>query len=273
MGSLLQVRGIKSDPSLWTALANIKSRETVQKIHIDYIRAGADIITTNTFRTNPIAVNKSMLDIPNDVFVKKSVEIAVELKKDFNVLVAGSNAPAEDCYQKERLVSEEALIKNHKNHIEWLYSSGCDFILNETQSHLDEIDLISRFCHESGIPFVISLLFNEELKILSGEPVIEIIDLIHQYSPLAISFNCISGRNLKLLFSQVIIEGNWGFYLNCGSGEYEDSTIECGITPHDYGKIILPFLELDPLFTGACCGSDPTHIKNIRELLNAEHRN
>ena len=87
-----------------------------------------------------------MLNIPNDVFVKKSVEIAVELKKEFNVLIAGSNAPAEDCYQKERLVSEEALIENHKNHIEWLYSSGCDFILNETQSHLDEIDIISRFC-------------------------------------------------------------------------------------------------------------------------------
>jgi len=56
MGSLLQQKGVKSEGELWTSVANLKIPELVFTIHDSYIKAGADIITTNTFRTNPLAV-------------------------------------------------------------------------------------------------------------------------------------------------------------------------------------------------------------------------
>ncbi len=108
MGSLLQQKGVKSEGELWTSLANIKNPDLVYNIHKSYIDAGADIITTNTFRTNPVAVN-SQGKIKFEKFVKASVQIAKDAAKDHNVLIAGSNAPAEDCYQIERKISRKEL--------------------------------------------------------------------------------------------------------------------------------------------------------------------
>src|SRR3989339_831373 len=73
MGSLLQQRDIKSHPHLWMSLANITQPDEVVKIHKAYVKAGADIITTNTFRTNPTSVSKSDVKIKSSQFVKKSV--------------------------------------------------------------------------------------------------------------------------------------------------------------------------------------------------------
>ena len=53
MGSLLQQKGFRSKDSAWMTYVNSESPETIISIHKNYIEAGADIITTNTFGTNP----------------------------------------------------------------------------------------------------------------------------------------------------------------------------------------------------------------------------
>src|ERR1017187_7612228 len=58
MGSLLQQHGVPRDESLWMSLANITHPEIVTELHRQYIEAGSDIITTNTFRTNPVAIGE-----------------------------------------------------------------------------------------------------------------------------------------------------------------------------------------------------------------------
>ena len=174
IGTLLIERNYISDKLLWTSLLNMTSPVVVQSIHKEYIEAGADIITTNTFRTNPTAVKKSNLLFSLEEFVRKSVKIAVDLKNE-NLVIAGCNAPAEDCYQIERNISKYELEYNHKKHIELLSENGCDIILNETISHWDEIEIICKYCAGSSLPYIISLYFTDELKLLSGEPVSEAI--------------------------------------------------------------------------------------------------
>jgi homocysteine S-methyltransferase len=99
MGSLLQQRGFKPDGPMWMSLLNLKNPEVIYKIHKEYISAGADIITTNTFRTNPAAVKDySKLNIKS--LVNKSVNIARRAANGLPIIVAGSNAPAEDCYRQ-----------------------------------------------------------------------------------------------------------------------------------------------------------------------------
>ena len=147
MGSMLQSLKVKAKGSLWMSNANIESPERVIEVHKEYIAAGADIITTNTFRTNPAALNE-FSEIDQNKFVKESVALALQARKDLPILVAGSNAPAEDCYQEERTISKKELSHNHKKHIDLLMSAGCDFILNETQSHTDEIKIIAQYCNQ-----------------------------------------------------------------------------------------------------------------------------
>lgn len=273
MGSLLQQLGIKSDSHLWTSLVSITNPEIVKKIHLEYIEAGSDIITTNTFRSNPLAVSSSSINLSSKDLVRESLRLAKEAAKDKSVLIAGSNAPAEDCYQKERTISRNLLESNHKEHIDLLVEHGSNFILNETQSHMDEIEIICKYCSENNYPFVLSLFFTEEMLLLSGENIFDVISFVLSYNPLAIGFNCILPVTfekffLKNDFQLNILQNNWGVYLNCGSGNYTDEFICCGIDEYDYWEYMKNLLKYCPSFIGACCGSNYKHIKEIRKQLD-----
>lgn len=268
MGSLLQRRGIESDKFLWYSKANLDNPNIVKSIHLEYIEAGADIITTNTFRTNPISLKQSGYPIDQNEFVYRSVQIAVDAREDKEIIIAGSNAPAEDCYQTERTISKYSLDYNHKKHIELLWENGADIIWNETHSHWDEIKIICEFCTYNSLPFIVGLYFTDNLKILSGEPVKEAVQLINGYKPLAIGFNCIKPDNFKEYFIENKLPTNWGFYFNCGAGNVSDRDISCGINPDQYIDVVKDYLPENPVFIGSCCGSSPLHTEKIKEYFD-----
>ena len=59
MGTELARRGVELKLPIWSSDCNLNNRELVYKIHSDYIQAGADIITTNTFRTTSYTYRKA----------------------------------------------------------------------------------------------------------------------------------------------------------------------------------------------------------------------
>jgi homocysteine S-methyltransferase len=272
IGSLLQQKGVKSNGELWTALANLENPELVFNIHMNYIKSGADIITTNTFRTNPAAVY-SQSKIKFEHFVKASVQISKEAAKGYNVMIAGSNAPAEDCYQVERNISPKALERNHKKHIDELMKNACDFILNETLSHFDEIKIICDHCSSKNIPFIISLLVDPKLNLYSGENVLEVFQYILDRNPLCIGFNCITPKVFSKIISKVKLDFNWGMYLNLGMENYFNIKLVSAYSPNDYAKFVNNYLDKRPSFIGCCCGSNPAHIKKLREVLDGKINN
>jgi len=267
LGSLLQQEGYNVAESSWMTMANETYPEAVIKIHKDYIKAGAYIITTNTFRTNPVAIEKEGIE-DFARYVKNAVNIAKKAIENKSVLIAGSNAPAEDCYQKERTINSNKLQSNHHNHIDLLIDSGIYFILNETFSHLDEIKIVCKYCFDNRIPYVISLYFTEELLLLSGEPLVEGLNIAQEHNPLAIGFNCISPEYFDRAVEKMDINFNWGFYLNCSFDEHNPKKIGCAVTPDDYSKIVKKYLKINPSFIGACCGSSPEHIKAIKKVID-----
>ncbi|MFO7445252.1 MAG: homocysteine S-methyltransferase family protein [Ignavibacteriaceae bacterium] len=267
MGSLLQEKQ-KSKEALWMSYLNIENPGAVLKVHKDYIKAGADIITTNTFRTNPAAVKRNN-EYSSRFIVKKALDIAVTAVKNTPVLIAGSNPPAEDCYQTERTLTFNKLFLNHSRHIKYLLKKGSHFILNETQSHFDEIRIICRFCSHNKIPFVISLYFDADLKILSGEKLGDVIKYILKYNPLAIGFNCIKPETFLKFFNRNKFDYNWGIYFNCGKGEVSGENLACGVSPEEYADYAKQFLLKSPSFIGACCGSSPQHINELKRVLDA----
>lgn len=273
MGSILQQHGIPRDKCLWMSLANITHPDTVIEMHKHYINAGADIITTNTFRTNPSAnkeyssrENKYYNELQN--FVEKSVDLVKKAIQGTSVLIAGSNAPAEDCYQVESKLTKEEYYRNHEAHIKELFHNHCHFILNETQSHYNEIEIVSSICMKEKIPFVVSIFFDDNFRLLSGETVDKAIQNILQYEPLAIGFNCIRPETfLKFIITQQL-DFNWGVYMNCGNGKLSDEIINPGISPADYKEIVKRVLVYNPSFIGGCCGTTPEHIKKIKEIFD-----
>ncbi|HKB86648.1 MAG TPA: homocysteine S-methyltransferase family protein, partial [Ignavibacteriaceae bacterium] len=206
LGSLLQQYSVPSSKKVWMTLANTNYPDTLLKIHKEYIDAGADIITTNTFRTNPVALSEFSQTKQLEL-IKAAVTIAKDARNDLPVFIAGANAPAEDCYQKERTISNKELEINHHNHIKTLIDNGVDFILNETQGHFDEIRIICRYCSRNSIPFIVSIYLDENMTLLSGEPPEKVISFIWEHEPLAVGINCISPALFNALDKHFI--KNW----------------------------------------------------------------
>lgn len=268
IGSLLQQRNVEMHKVLWSSFANISVPEKVVEVYNEYINAGADIITTNTFRTNPIAYDKTSLEISNSAFVKASVDLTIEaIDGNKNIFLAGSNPPAEDSYQQYRKATKKEIETNHKNHIDMLWNSGVDFILNETQSHFDEIKIICEHCSKNDIPFIISLFVTNESRTLSGETLKEILEYIADFNLIAVGINCVTPAIFADVVDEINSKTRWGFYLNCGSGNFADIEIFEGVSPSNYINSVKKYYNKNLFFVGSCCGSSPEHTAAIKEYI------
>jgi len=250
--------------SLWASSYNLTHEADVVELHRSYVKAGADILTTNTFRTNYHAYKQGNYQFSYPDLVYRSVGLAIDAARASDVIIAGSNGPAEDCYKEEVTLSDSELEENHFNHINLLVDAGCDIILNETLSHFKEIEIISRICKSEGIPFVLSLYCKPDLHLLSGEHILWALDAVSKFNPLAVSVNCISIETAKELFEIYTPQHNWGIYPNCGTSNPDSGIINSVISPSEYYSEMEQFKAKQPLFIGGCCGSTDKHIRLLK---------
>ncbi|KAL4509931.1 hypothetical protein ABPG72_010124 [Tetrahymena utriculariae] len=288
VGSLLQQKFPQFyEQRTWMNRILKEKPEKLYDLHLEYFKQGADIITSFTFKTNPIAC-QSLEES------KKLVQIAVseaqklkEISKDIQIY--GSNSPAEDCYQKERTLTKDQLIYNHKSHIQFLQDCSVDCIFNETMSQLDELIIVCQICQDMSIPYIISIYFDNSLKILSRESVDDCVDILlnqHKFKPMCLSFNCVQKKDLLNLFLQQkkIFKQNssenffsqnikYGFYINCGGEDYTCDNFNYQIQPVElpifYQQLIdFKIIEQkDILFLGTCCMSTPEHTKQLSKFF------
>ena len=124
MGTELLRMGVELPLPLWSAVANETCSDIVFKIHQKYVKAGADVLTTNSFRTTPYAYQKAGYS-KNDAFLKseKNLKKAVlSAKKGVTgaQLIAGSIAPIEDCYSPDMYPGDTQL----KNSMDSVFTSS-----------------------------------------------------------------------------------------------------------------------------------------------------
>lgn len=254
----------EGDP-LWASRMNLTHRGEVKNLHKQYLLSGADIISSNTFRTNPIALKRANERSDDISFMDNAFRVLYDLKQDYNFLIAGVNPPAEDSYTKSRTISRKELEENHYTHISRLIDKGIDFILNETMSQIDEIEICGEICENNKIPYVMSLYF-EERKILSGEKLERIIELLNSSNTEAISFNCVKFEDLKIL-DELNIKLRRGFYPNAGTSDVRSGKIEEVVSPAKFAENLAELVEESTAFAGGCCGTTPRHIKALKEVL------
>ncbi len=271
MGTLLIERGVDTSSVLWSAKVLLSNPEIVKSIHIEYIKAGADIITTNTFRTNPFTLKQVNLKLTSFELVNKAVNIARKATSitDKKILIAGSNAPADDCYLTYRCLSQSELEKNHREHIENLIESKVDFILNETFGDKEEAILVSKICNEYLFPFAISLLIDFELKTFFGQDLRQTLEELIAFQPVFVSLNC-SRPEIILKALNILSEYQpFCVYPNLGSVE----SFNTGNLVRDFSKDQLKeFLHVvinkGVKVIGVCCGGNPDDIKLIRQIVD-----
>ena len=215
MGQELLARGMEPNGTLWSANALLQEKyhKLLLDTHIDFIKAGAEVIVTTTFTTRKIRLRDNNVEDKFEYLNKKAGEIAQQAKKLYpNVLIAGGLPPQYLTYEADTR-SDKEIIDNFSTQAE-LLDPYIDFyldVLSSVKEFRIAIDCIEKF----NKPYLLGAHISEGTKLPSGEKISEIINNINHKKLLGIILSCISPENYELNIDELKSLGvPFGFKLN-----------------------------------------------------------
>jgi len=275
MGTELINRGISLPLPIWSADANLTHPEIVKGIHSDYIKAGADIITTNTFRTTTWTYRKAgYTSVRARERAKDSLYKAVECAQSTSskaVKVAGSITTLEDCYSPEKFPGNAAAEDSYGETTEWMADAGLNFILFETMGNIHEITIALETARYFDNDVGLSLIMKNGDYILDGTPIEDVISLINGFEVDFLLNNCnqLDTTLTCIDHFQNDWKGNWGSYPNLGITDFKNDYFDI-IDESNFNTGMKSILIKDPNVIGVCCGSTPLHIKKLKSLIEKD---
>ena len=274
-GTELTRRGVDTGLPLWSANALLteENAKILQQIHRDYLVAGADILTTNTFRTHRRALAPSGNEYRAFELTQRAVDIArraiAEMPDGKIRFVAGSISTLEDCYEPDRVPSDEECRVEHAERVDHLAKAGVDLFLLETFNSIREAKIAAEFAVTTEIPVMVSFVCNAEGHILSGETLTEAAAQLLPLGVVSLGVNCGPAVDLEKPLTELHQACGSGFPLIAyGNIGYADDTVGWVNTdaedPHCYAQYAAHW----PVqVIGGCCGTTPAHISKLKETL------
>ena len=268
MGTMLQAYGLKSGECSegW----NISHPQVVQKIHQEYIKAGADVILTNTFGANRIKLSSFNRQSDITEINKSAVKIAKEAIKsakepEKKVLLAASVGPTGKILQPYGILSLKEAYENYKEQVVILEEIGIDLIILETFYDLEEIKAALKATKENtNLMVIASMTFDKNLKTIYGVDPERAVVVLENEGADGVGANC--GTGPEVLYEVLkIIKKTSKIYLmvepNAGMPELLEGKVVYPASPKIMADYTEKFVKLGLNFIGGCCGTTPLHIK------------
>jgi S-methylmethionine-dependent homocysteine/selenocysteine methylase len=289
-GTELQRRGVDTGLPLWSARVLIEAPEILRSIHADYIDAGADIVTTNTFRTHRRTLERASIGARTRELTQLAVQMAQTPAQsaDRKIFIAGSMSPLEDCYTPELVPSDEALWIEHAEMARDLAQAGCDLLLVETMNTIREAVIAASCAQATGLPVCVSFVVGPQglppdranvarmdqgaakPKLLSGESIVDAVAALRALNPAVIMINCAPLAFIDRAFEELRAahSGPIGLYANVGHADDEAGwTLTDDVLPEAYASHAQPWVRRGAAVIGGCCGTTPAHIVALKEII------
>ncbi len=271
-GTELQRRGMELRVPLWSAQALLDRPELLLAIHRDYVLAGAELLTANTFRTHGRNLAAGGLADRAAELTAQAVQLARQAAEG-RAWVLGSQAPLEDCYRPDLVPPEEQLREEHARMAQHLLQAGADGILVETHNTLREARAAAQAALATGLPVLVSFVCDHQGRLLSGEPLEQAAAEVLALGVSALMVNCVPAPwvNGCLTVLDQVARGRvpWGAYANTGQpdaeGRWHDTDAR---DPARYAQYAQVWLAHGARLLGGCCGTTPEHIRQLRRLLD-----
>ena len=274
MGTMLQSYGLKSGecPEEW----NISHRQVVKKIYQEYIKAGADVILTNTFGANRVKL--SSFNRQNDVMEinKSAVKIAKETIKSVKepekkVLLAASVGPTGKILEPYGPLSIKEVYENYKEQVVILKEIGVDLIILETFFDLGEIKTALKAVKENTDLMVIaSMTFDKNLKTIYGVDPERAVIVLENEGADGVGANCGTGPEVLYKVLKIMKKVSKTYLMvepNAGMPELVKGKVVYPASPKIMAEYTEKFLKLGLNLIGGCCGTTPLHIKAMSEKI------
>jgi len=269
-GTELERRGVPCELPLWSARALLDAPEVVAEIHAEYVAAGAEVLTADTFRTQRRTLARAGLGERARELTGRAVELARRAAEAAprRVWVAGSMAPLEDCWHPERVPDDVALAREHAEHAENLRAAGADLLCVETLGTRREALAALHAARASGLPTFASFACDAQGRLLSGEPLAEVLAALRPLAPLAVLVNCLPPSHVEPALAALRACGlPFGVYPNLGAPVAGAGRRTEDLDPAALAALARRWVVAGARLVGGCCGTTPAHVRALAEAL------
>ena len=248
----------------------LSDAKLIRQIHGDYCSAGADVLTTNTFGANRVALGRFGLSDQLAQINRSGAALAREMADAAarTVFVAGSVGPLPS--QPQYLEQWGGMIAEQ---VESLIEGGADLILFETLPNREAVERCAAAMIQSpGTPFMVSFALTDEGETVSGESLERMLGSLPEGTPRPVAWgmNCGTGpsgllsaleKAVHLTDQPIVVQPNAGI-----PKEVDNRSIYL-CSPEYLTTYAMRFVALGARGVGGCCGTTPDHIREIAQAV------
>ncbi|WP_263835179.1 homocysteine S-methyltransferase family protein [Salinibacter sp.] len=292
LGQELIRRGMPgTEPSLWSANALTEAPDLVQEVHEAYLRAGADVITTNTYATPPERLSEAGLDGRAEALNREAGRLAERARAAVgrDALIAGSLPPIRGSYRPD-LVGEAGEIEPQYREQAGYLAPHVDLFLCETMSTPGEARAAARAAAPTGRPVLVSYTIADpsspedaEPRLRNGQSLEEAVDALSGLPVEGVLLNCSHPESISAAVPVLrgLTDRPVGAYANAfthipdGFDERADALDPDArpdrredLSPKAYGEHVEDWLRAGADIVGGCCEVGPGHIAHLRTMVN-----
>ena len=267
-GTLLYERGVYLNKSFDEVCLN--NPDLVRDVHRDYIDVGVDVIQTNTFGSNRIALAAHGLADSVDEICTAAVRLAKEAARG-RAWVAGSIGPT-TLLPKDLIRSStrtKAFEAFHEQ-ITALTNAGADLLLFETFHYLGELETAVEAAYHVNIPIVSQVTLHDDghgkYATLDGAYPREVVERLKSLGVSVVGVNCVLGPNQTLEAIEEMLDDDDTIVLmqpNAGAPQKVDGRAIYQSSPETFGVVARRAFKRGVRAVGGCCGTTPEHMRRV----------
>ena len=281
-------RGVALDKNVWSGLATKTNPDEVRRVHEDYIRAGAQIITANTYSTARHVLESINLGHEAKMLNLKSVQLAQQARDAVGaeaVLIAGSMSSMPPLTSHREVAIDGQVESSYQELAESLVNAGADLIIAEMMRDVENASMVIRAAVSTGLPVLIGFsammadngVDVRSLRWKNTDDTTEAHDfgeMIDQLKPLGgLAAGVMHTRVEDTAPALAVLRQHWSgpllAYAETGRLILPDWRYEEVSSPQQYASEIDGWIrEYGVQIVGGCCGTGPEHIRALRELLD-----
>ncbi len=278
-GTELEARGVPMHGEVWCGAALMEHGPTLQSVHEDYVRAGADVITANTFACNRYMLEPAGFGQSVSRLNKEAVTLARrarEVEPDAKVAVAGSISGFMSRPGDARWNAPETVRSCVAEQADLLAEAGVDLILLEMMEQEEYLQLTFDAAISTGLPVWVGC----SCRLIPGRPMGVFDFPKRDFGSLLDTAVSSGAKVISVMHSpvedtrfglQLLIErfdGVTGAYPNSGHFEMPKWRFVNVISPPDFVAAALEWIDMGAQIIGGCCGLGPSHIRALKARLS-----
>jgi S-methylmethionine-dependent homocysteine/selenocysteine methylase len=285
MGQELIRRSSRPAHPQWSAHVMMHEPEIVQAVHQDYLRAGARVITLNSYSTTPGRFRKFGIEDQFERLQRRAIELAHAARDAVGreARIAGCLPPLVGSYHPELLPPEHALLEEYRR-IAAIEAPEVDLFLCETRSKAGDGRAAATAAAETGRPVWVSWTLSETLapdgtaRLRSGETIAEAVAALEGLPVEALLVNCCPPEVVDAAMPELVDTGRpAGAYANGFQpippgftlGETVDMLkARTDLDPAAYAGFAMGWVDAGARIVGGCCEVGPAHIAELARQMN-----